>query len=214
YYVNRPQTLNLWSHLYLYTILLPVLWDPRRLALLWKGKRPRLQFFQVPAILLAALLADGVWSSTTTVVARAVNQPVQGAGASQLSGVWLQPALAEHLERLAGYLRAHPARDELVYFTPFSFSMPVVSGVHPMVPVRDPFWEAHTQAALDDLLLRIRATQPPVILFHDITSVPGDIFGGSGPADFYSKVRKTLSPDYRFDGQQAGWNVLVLREGF
>lgn len=213
YYLNRPQTLNLWSHVYLFAVLAPVLWDPRRLALLWSGPMPRLQAIQIPSMFLFALVVHGVVTSHQSQRDLAALQVSRSDRAIPLSGVWLQTPVAKHLLDLAETLRSHPERDRLIYFTPFAFSMPLVSDVHPDLPVRDPFWETQTQDALDDLLLRVQVAAPPVILLHDLKSVPGDIFGGDNVGALYSRISDLMSRDFALTGTMGGWLVLERRAG-
>ena len=202
YYVNRPQTLNLWTILYLYAPLVARAFDPRLLAVNWKVWWPRPTPAPLAPILVLALALNH--PDTLPSLRRMFTFPDPSTGV-QVSGVIIDPDSARRIIGQADFLRQLPDRTHVVTFSANAFLLSLLTGLYPRLPARDPFWESIQESDLNEFLDRLFELAPSAILFDadDATSA----WGGVDRQKFYARIKTSLAGRYIRGETASGWEV-------
>ncbi len=207
YYVNRTQTLNLWSILYLYAPLAAKWFHPLRLKLALRGGRPIFPATLVPAVLIAAwTIQDGKWAYEATRSAFE-RPPASESVAIPLSGVITQTPIADYISRKVDYVAAIEDKSSVVPITLHSYLVPLMSGVYPSLPVRDVFWQTIREPDFEALIQHLKALAPAEILFDTDPPAGPAAFAAAQIGRMNARLQLALADDYAPAERAAGWEI-------
>ena len=211
YYFNFPSWWNLWVPLFLYSIILTVLFDPRKIKLLLA--RP-LRVFEnpwMPATVLLVLMScghahndlinfnrDHFWPNW-----RSKDQGVE------LAGVLVPSKLASAIREKATYLDEASRASATAYSTVNSDFMPVLSHVYQAGIQRD-FWtlansESDIRQQIEDLSKKNVAT----FLLDD---QGGPLAVGGARLSYQRRLSRIAADYFAFSERHAGWEVWVSKK--
>jgi hypothetical protein len=207
YFFNRPDPWNLWTYFFLYGFFVA---DGVRQGRLVRAARAlargRLTFGA--AIVGVFLLGSShvVLDAARTGLRALRARPT--ADSALVSGIRVPSPVAKTLREKAALVRERSAKTSLYYFTASAYSVPMLSGVYPDLPMADAYGESFTERDFEGLLAWIERRRPRELWFDDPTS------GEAGPPErrrFFDRMRARLTPKYREEGRSAGWEVWRLR---
>lgn len=204
YYVNRPQTLNLWTIVYLYAPLVARAFDPRLLAVNWRRWWPR----PTPALLAPVLVVALAFNHGDTLPAlrRMLTVPDPSTSVA-ISGVMVQPTVAHWIIGQADYVQQLPDREHVVTLSANAFLLSLLTGLYPHLPARDPFWECIQESDLKEYLDRLLELAPSRILFDADDATSKAAWGGSDRQKFYARIKSALAGRYVRGQITSGWEV-------
>jgi hypothetical protein len=203
YWINRSDRLHLWTHVFLYTFLINVLWERLKMPRLtkrWPGAaslwRPLLLVMIVFPHILTINYTEGrfVLGSIKRMV---TSGPSDGVMAS---GVWLRPDVGRMVLQKAGFVSEQAASRSVLYFTGNSYFVPKLSGVSLRLPSQEIFAETITKEDYRRLVSRVLQLCPDEILFD----VPDT---DELRASFYGRMKIDLSEQYELAREADGWQV-------
>jgi hypothetical protein len=206
YYVNRPQTLNLWTILYLYTPLVATAFHPRRLAANWRGWRPTPTLdLLAPMLVLAGALNLG-YHDMLPEIRQIFTVPTQ-ASTVDVSGIAMNRVAATPIIAQADYLRQLPDMPNVITFSANSFVLPLLTGLYPRLPARDLFWETIREKDLQLLLDRMSELNPSTILFDADDTTFEQAYGSKDRVKFYSRIKDEIADRYYKGETASGWDI-------
>jgi hypothetical protein len=218
YYFNSPNWWQIWTHLFLYGLLIIDQFDHRlfgigRGALSKLPVAERLRHMRVSPQRLFLLLYVALIIPHTN--RHLVNFTADFMYPSWLnnrqevsvvSGVLMPNDLAEALQRKAKKLvdLKISSGNRVAYLTFNMAFMPRLSGIFQPHPFRDPFTEIRGDAVFDRTLEDLMRQRPDVIL---LDAPRGPLTTTGARRDFQDRLRHALARSYQNSGTEDGWEI-------
>ena len=219
YYANRPQAVNLWTFVYLYSFIAMDLFCflHHRLGP-WRRLGPSVVFacvvmgtIVIPHLVYYNRLPFKTMSSE---IGRIGTDPV-ASGAVRTSGVYLSKEVADELARKASFLReknsqAQSGASGPLYLSASSYLISTLSGVYSPLPVVDGFTTIFTQRDYQALVDAIVTANRKEIYFDAADNI---VAGNENYRRYFRKLQEDLAPFYEVSRAEMGWQVLQRRNG-
>nr|VFK70978.1 MAG: hypothetical protein BECKUNK1418H_GA0071006_10463 [Candidatus Kentron sp. UNK] len=180
YYVNRPATVNLWTHTVLYLFLIPGYVNLERLIhwkRQWKFRRWRATPIAA-AVLILILMPTALRTNLHAInrVSRGLSESLQTPtmGIEKVSDVWLAQDLARRLREKGAYVRAIAPSGEFLMFTPHAYMVSLLSGHVPTFPAGNFFFSITRREHMDGFIQGVLARAPKRLLFDADILYPDD----------------------------------------
>ena len=214
YYINRPHITYLSGELMLYGLLVI---DLVR-TLIIQLKRPVAKRFEpavVPALLLAVVVLPEIFfgfeyalpSYLSGVKQRIYGPEVQPA--VKVSGVMVQPAIAQELVSKAKYVKLRSEQGPVLYLTSDHVFVPKLSGVLTAAKFADPVQEIVFDYQLAAFTKLLTAKGPAYILFDDPRSLTR---GASFEQACFSEIKYGIRQSYQPSARKWGWEIWTRKQ--
>jgi hypothetical protein len=199
YYVARPDPWNLWSYLLPFGFLV----IDRTIRSLENWRQSTLAPAIAPAAIVALVLGPSAlaWNyQTAKVLWRQVQIPAEAPShVTELSGVRLDAAIAEHVSKRADYVSTvDPAT---IAFTGNSFLLPKLSGRRDIFPKKNFYFLIFGNSRLDAYVDELLDRRPETILLDS----PATLDENGAVSRLMAEIEGRISSDYAKTENVAGW---------
>jgi len=212
YYVNRPQSWNLWTYQFLYLFLIADFFEPRLLSRL-RRRSIGAAIFDFRIASLAFVVVPMVLSMNYSILLATVFPERPETTVATVSGVSMPEYSANVLHAQANFLVSQEASSTL-FFTRHSYSLSLVAHRFNPLPVQDGFGETLTNSDFESLVREIYRVSPRVILFD----APGDrseVAEHSAISfyymQFFDRLKIRLTERYHPGPTTSSWQVWQLQ---
>jgi hypothetical protein len=214
YFVNRPEPWQLWTHLFLFCLMMSNYIDIRYVNLLF-SRRHRLKaissvalmtFIVVPCI-LAKNPETRPQGLMRAVLGLIKPSDIETGHLSKLSGVYMSPDFAKRNLDLIDYLNSQQmAEDPKFYLAANGFLLAKEAG--PSALPNSIFFRLSSYERLQLFLQRIQSIRPKTILIESPPSNLADLDGSEKKWHrLAERIKNGIKDDYTLTGVQSGWEI-------
>ncbi len=211
YYMNRPDSWNLWTYLFLYSFIAADYFTFRRISFLWR-RRALFAFNDFRVVMLLWLFLPYAITLNLKFLYQSISY-IKEASATELvtvSGVNIRPDVAAVLRNKAEYLKSMPENINALYLTRDSEFIPLMTRQLNPFNVQDVFLENFGSDEFDKLANEIRIRSPRYILIDAPLSVLTKTdFAAPYRNKYYLAIVNALSDLYREVGTESDWKIFV-----
>jgi hypothetical protein len=213
YYVNRPEPWQLWTHLFLFCLMMSR-FISSRFNFLLKSSKLRMQ--AVPsAALLAFIIFPCILAKNPETRPQGLQKIIKSAitssetkisGCSEISGIYVKPEYAAKNKEMAEFLISQPNDEPLAYIAMNGFL--IAREVGPSSLPNSIFFRLSSTERMQVFLDHIRKTEPEVIF---IESPPDDVVKTQDISSLWhrlaQRIKNGIQNDYALADKQNGWEI-------